>query len=241
MARGLMSSAISRQRSAAPGRPLHKPEVLPRPDTLSGAAYERVAESLMDGAYVPGDRIASRTLATDLGISATPAREAMLRLVGEGALEMLNARTVVVPQLTAASLQELYFVRYRLEPATAARAAALLPEEDIRKLERSQERMKDAYDTRDYRTVFRENREFHFRIYAGAKIPIAMAFIRAAWLRMGPTFRLLYPPLSVPSDAIRIHDAIIAAARKRDGDALGEGIRQDLERGQTLLGRVIAE
>jgi DNA-binding GntR family transcriptional regulator len=235
-----MSSTISRQRSAAPGRPLYKPDVLPRPDTLSGAAYERVAESLMDGAYVPGDRIGSRSLAADLGISATPAREAVLRLVGEGALEMLNARTVVVPQLTAASLQELYFVRYRLEPAVAAHAAALLTEDDIRKIERSQERMKDGYDARDYRVVFRENREFHFRIYAGAKIPIAMAFIRAAWLRMGPTFRLLYPPLSVPADAIRMHNAIIEAAQKRDGDGLAEAIRQDLQRGQTLLGRVIA-
>ena len=174
-------------------------------------------------------------------VAATPAREAMLRLVGEGALEMLNARTVVVPQLTAASLQELYFVRYQLEPAVAAKAAALLTEEDIRKIERSQERMRDGYDARDYRIVFRENREFHFRIYAGAKIPIAMAFIRAAWLRMGPTFRLLYPPLSVPADAIRMHNAIIEAARKRDGDGLAEGIRQDLQRGQALLGRVIAE
>jgi DNA-binding GntR family transcriptional regulator len=234
-----MSSTISRQRAAAPGRTVHKPDALPRPDTLSGAAYDRVAESLMDGAYVPGDRIGSRSLASDLGISATPAREAMLRLVGEGALEMLNARTVVVPQLTAASLNELYFVRYRLEPATAAQAADLLSEEDVRKLERLQDRMKAAYEARDYRTVFHENREFHFRIYAAAKIPIAVTFIRAAWLRMGPTFRLLYPPLSVPSDAIRIHDAIITAVRKRDGDALGEGIRQDLERGHALLRRVI--
>jgi GntR family transcriptional regulator, colanic acid and biofilm gene transcriptional regulator len=239
MARGTLSSAISRNRASAPGRTLHKEDALTRPDTLAGAAYERVSESLMDGAYIPGDRIGSRSLATDLGISATPAREAMLRLVGEGALEMLNARVVVVPELSAARLQEIYFIRYGLEPAVAAIGAASLSDEDIRKLERSQRRMTEAYEIRDYRLVFHENRQFHFRIYASANMPLAMTFIRAAWLRMGPTFRLLYPSLAAPSDALRIHDEIIAAARDRNNEALGNGIRRDLERGEALLKRII--
>src|SRR2546423_707598 len=150
MARGPLSSGISRNRASAPGRTLHKPEALTRPDTLAGAAYDRVSESLMDGAYIPGDRIGSRSLASDLGISATPAREAMLRLVGEGALEMPNARAVVVPELTAARLQEIYFIRYGLEPAVAAIGAEFLSDDDIRKLERSQQRMTEGLDNRDY-------------------------------------------------------------------------------------------
>jgi hypothetical protein len=62
-------------------------EILERPGTLAEAAYERVAASLMEGGYVPGDRLGARTLAAQLGVSLTPAREAVLRLVSEGALE----------------------------------------------------------------------------------------------------------------------------------------------------------
>jgi DNA-binding GntR family transcriptional regulator len=214
-------------------------DALPRPETLSEAAYERVATSLMDGAYVPGDRVATRGLATDLGVSATPAREAMLRLVSEGALELRNARTIVVPTLSAARLREIYCVRYALEPMTAEHAAQNIDDDDIKRLERVQERMRAAYERQDYPAVFRENREFHFRIYGAAGMPLVSTFIKAAWLRIGPTFRLLYPTLAVPADAIRVHELAIAAARGRDGAKLAAAIKQDLERGEKLLSRVI--
>jgi DNA-binding GntR family transcriptional regulator len=214
-------------------------QTLPRPETLAEAAYEHVAASLMDGAYVPGDRVATRGLAADLGVSATPAREAMLRLVSEGALELRNARTIVVPMLSGARLREVYCLRYALEQMAAEHAAPLITDDDVKKLERGQERMRAAYAREDYRTVFQENREFHFRIYAAAAMPLVVTFIQAAWLRIGPTFRLLYPTLAVPADALRIHDVAIAAARARDGAKLADAIREDLQRGEMLLRRVI--
>jgi DNA-binding GntR family transcriptional regulator len=235
MTRGRLSSPLTRDPGRAPVRQV----ALPRPDTLAEAAYEQVAASLMDGVYVPGDRVATRGLAADLGVSATPAREAMLRLVSEGALELKNARTIVVPTLTAARLKEIYCVRYALEPMAAEQAAEYIADEDIRRLERGQERMRAAYARQDYRTVFRENRDFHFHIYGAAGMPLVLSFIQAAWLRIGPTFRLLYPTLAVPADALRVHDAAIAAARDRDGAKLREAIHHDLQRGEVLLGRVI--
>ena len=231
---------MSRPLPKEPARLPVRQVALPRPETLAEAAYEQVAASLMDGAYIPGDRVATRALATDLGVSATPAREAMLRLVSEGALELKNARTVVVPTLTAQRLREIYCVRHALEPMMAEHAAKSLTSDDIRRLERAQERMQAAYDRQDYRTVFRENREFHFRIYGAAGMPLILTFIQAAWLRIGPTFRLLYPTLAVPSDALRIHEAAIAAAREADADKLRQSISDDLRRGEILLTRVIS-
>src|SRR5215471_5961271 len=183
MTRDRMSSLLPRD---AGSRAAVRQLALPRPETLAEAAYEQVAASLMDGAYIPGDRVATRGLASDLGVSATPAREAMLRLVSEGALELRNARTIVVPTLTAARLSEIYCVRYALEPMAAEHAAPHITEEHMRKLERAQERMRVAYDRKDYPAVFRENREFHFRIYGAAGMPLVSTFIKAAWLRIGP-------------------------------------------------------
>ena len=123
----------------------------------------------------------------------------------------------------------------------AAEAAEKLTDEDLRRLNRAQERMKTAYDRRDYRTVFSTNREFHFCIYTASGMPLALSFMRATWLRIGPTFRLLYPSLAVPADAVRIHEQAIAAARVRDGKALSDAIRNDLARGEALLTRVIPQ
>ena len=238
-----LTSPRSRQaKSNGPGRrAASEPEVLERPGTLAEAAYERVAASLMEGGYVPGDRLATRTLAAQLGVSLTPAREAVLRLVSEGALELRNPRTIVVPTLSAQQFREIYCIRHALEPMAAKIAAHHLTDEDAKALERSLERMTGYYARGDFRQAFRSNREFHFRIYAAAGMPLVLAFIQAAWLRVGPTFRLLYPTLAVPEDAIRIHAEAISAVKAQDPVALSAAIEKDLRRGEALLSRLISK
>jgi DNA-binding GntR family transcriptional regulator len=216
-------------------------KILERPGTLAEAAYERVAASIMEGGYLPGDRLATRTLAAQLGVSLTPAREAVLRLVSEGALELRNPRTIVVPTLSPLQFKEIYCIRHALEPTAAKIAAQHLTDEDTKVLERALERMTGHYARGDYRQAFRSNREFHFRIYAAAGMPLVLSFIQAAWLRVGPTFRLLYPTLAVPEDAIRIHTEAISAVKAQDPVALSAAIEKDLLRGEALLSRLISK
>jgi DNA-binding GntR family transcriptional regulator len=234
----LESLTAPRRRAGATERP--PPQALDRPETLAEAAYERLSEGIMDGLFRPDDRVATRKIAADLGVSATPAREAMLRLVQEGALELLNARAIVVPRLTPSRFAEVYQLRFALEPMAARIGTQNLDADALKQLQRTQDRMAAAYRRQDYHAVFRENREFHFRLYAASAMPLVTSFIRAAWLRVGPTFRLIYPTLAVAEDAIAVHDDVIAAAKAGDGDALAEAVRRDLERGRGLLARVIA-
>ena len=123
-------------------------------------------------------------LAAQLGVSLTPAREAVLRLVSEGALELRNPRTIVVPTLSPQQFKEIYCIRHALEPTAARIAAARLTGEDVKALEQLLERMTGHYARGDYRQAFRSNREFHFRIYAAAGMPLVLSFIQAAWLRV---------------------------------------------------------
>jgi len=161
-------------------------------------------------------------------------------LVSEGALELRNPRTIVVPTLSAQQFKEIYCIRHALEPTAAKLAARHLTDEDTKALERSLERMTAHYSRGDYRQAFRSNREFHFRIYAAAGMPLVLAFIQAAWLRVGPTFRLLYPTLAVPEDALRIHAEAISAVKARDPVGLSVAIENDLLRGEALLNRLIS-
>jgi DNA-binding GntR family transcriptional regulator len=236
-----MSQLSSRSREArtALAARSQASRLLERPATLAESAYESIAASLMEAGYVPGEKLATRTLAAQLGVSLTPAREAVLRLVREGALELLNARTTVVPTLSHERFREIYCIRNSLEPTVAKIAADRLTSDDVKALERSLERMTAGYRRGDYRLAFRSDGEFHFRIYEAAGMPLVVSFIRAAWLRVGPTFRLLYPSLADPEDAIRIHAEAIAAVKARDGAGLAAAIERDLLRGEGLLRRLL--
>jgi GntR family transcriptional regulator, colanic acid and biofilm gene transcriptional regulator len=236
-----MTEPLSRSREAKAPRAarLQQPPLLERPATLAEGVYERIAATLMEGGYVPGEKLATRTLAAQLGVSVTPAREAVLRLVREGALELINARTTVVPALSPERFREIYCIRHSLEPTVAGMAVEQLSGDDIKALERSLERMSAGYRRGDYRLAFHSDGEFHFRIYEAAGMPLVVSYIRAAWLRVGPTFRLLYPGIADPEETIRIHEEAIAAAKARDAASLARAIERDLVRGERLLRRVV--
>jgi DNA-binding GntR family transcriptional regulator len=237
-----MTESLSRSREAKPraARQQQQPRLLERPATLAESAYERIAATLMEGGYVPGEKLATRTLAAQLGVSLTPAREAVLRLVREGALELLNARTTVVPALSPERFREIYCIRHSLEPNVAGMAAQQLSGDDVKALERSLERMSAGFRRGDYRLAFHSDGEFHFRIYEAAGMPLVVSYIRAAWLRVGPTFRLLYPGVANPEETVRIHEEAIAAAKAKDAAGLAKAIARDLARGERLLQRLVS-
>src|SRR5579864_1017285 len=65
--------------------------------TLQDNVYEYVRESLMGGQYAPGDRLTAREVASALGTSVMPVREAFRRLTSEGALEPQSTGATRVP------------------------------------------------------------------------------------------------------------------------------------------------
>ena len=94
------------------------------------AAYDTLRGLIVRGQLAPGTRLIETELAASLGISRTPVREAMSRLVRDGlAIAPRGGARVqlVVAPLTAADLQELYTIMGALEGAAARVAAALSP------------------------------------------------------------------------------------------------------------------
>ena len=91
---------------------------------LSELAYVNLRDALMQGQMKPGEELPLRPISRSFGISATPMREALLRLVTESALEMDSRGRISVPHLTRAALMEVRKLRGFLE-GNAAREAAI--------------------------------------------------------------------------------------------------------------------
>ena len=104
--------------------------------TLNDRAYDEIKSSLIAGQFRPGQVLVIRTLADRYGISTTPVREALQRLVGERQLVMLHNRSIAVPGWDPAKFQELFRIRCALEGLAAELAATQMTERDVETMER---------------------------------------------------------------------------------------------------------
>src|SRR5437763_16134105 len=103
-------------------------------ESVSQQAYNLLRNSLMRSRLKPGHKLVARQVADELGISVTPVRESLLRLVSEHALTLDDRGTVVVPILTLERCIEIRDLRMLIEGEGAARAAKLATDADIDEL-----------------------------------------------------------------------------------------------------------
>ena len=104
-------------------------------DALYELAYRTLRRAILTGLFEPGEKITIRNLANTLGLSTMPAREALRRLVAEKGLELPhNRRSVRVPILSVARMNELWRVRLALEGLAAEVAGAKSSSADIEEI-----------------------------------------------------------------------------------------------------------
>ncbi len=204
-------------------------------------AHERVYQALrlriLHGALAPGQAVTVRGLAESLGVSMTPAREAVRRLIAERALAMTPTGRVQAPVMTPQALAELTAARALLEPELAARA---LPHVDAALLERL--RARDAAVNAALRdgapaAYVRANTAFHGALYAAARCPALSALVESVWLQVNPAMRIVTGRAGTLELADH-HAEALAALTARDETALRAAIRADVAQAQALLARV---
>ncbi|MGW7492408.1 GntR family transcriptional regulator [Streptomyces sp. NPDC054786] len=109
----------------------------PRRHSVRGQVLAALRHALVGGELTPGEVYSAPALAERYGVSATPVREAMQQLAGEGAVEVVPNRGFRVAERSSRDLAELAEVRAMLEvPAVVRLARALPPErwEELRPL-----------------------------------------------------------------------------------------------------------
>lgn len=203
--------------------------------SLSDRAYQEIRSALMRSRLKPGERLLLRPLSGQLGLSATPVREALLRLVSEQALVLDERGTAMVPVLDRASLLEIRDLRVDLEGRAAARAAEIGSEEEIRTLEEIHQGIVQGCAVADYQTALELNERFHFTLCAMGRLPAVYQFVASLWMRCGPILSHLYDN-GVMEWEVHPHERIIEGLRRRDGEMVRQAVAEDIVRGgQELL------
>ena len=107
----------------APARGPRAPDRERHPRSLHDHVYHELRRMVMLGGFKPGQKIKIRTLAAALGTSLTPVREALRRLVAEGAFVGEPNRSVRMPPMTVERVKELKEIRVVVEGFAARQAA----------------------------------------------------------------------------------------------------------------------
>lgn len=87
-----------------------------RPVTRAEWTDEQLRTEILSGRIRPGDRIPVEQLAASWGVSATPIRESLRRLAGDGLVDLAPQRGARVASVDASLAHEIYAVRLLLEP-----------------------------------------------------------------------------------------------------------------------------
>ncbi|MCF6233141.1 MAG: GntR family transcriptional regulator [Rhodobacteraceae bacterium] len=210
----------------------------PKTKEVVPAAHDRVYRALrsriMYGDIAPGQALTLRGIGREFGVSMTPARESVRRLVAEGALILSTSGRVSTPELSNERIEELAVLRSLLEVELASRA---LPRAHIALIERLQminTSVGDAVQNRDGVSYIRANLEFHRTLYLRAQAPAILAMAETVWLQLGPTMRALYGRLR-RTEAPHFHKLIIAALKAGDEPGLRLAVRSDVTQGLRML------
>ena len=199
--------------------------------SLSENAYINLREALMEGRMKPGDELPLRPISRSFGISATPMREALLRLVTEHALEMDGRGRISVPHLSRATLLEVRRIRLFLEGNAAREAALHARPEAVDALEQIHIDLSAAQDAGDFPRAVGLNTKFHLKLCEIAALPVSHEVVSNLWVRCGPLLSHLYDR-GVPDNwDPHPHVRIVAAIRAKDPEAAYAALLHDIEGG----------
>ena len=209
-----------------------------RTTDTAASAHERVYRSLraqiMYGVVTPGEALTLRGIGKQFGVSMTPAREAVRRLVAEGALSLSSSGRVSAPALSNERIEELASLRAMLEPELASRALPRAHFALIERLETINNGVSQMIVRHDATGYIRMNLEFHRTLYLRAQAPAMLAMTETVWLQLGPTMRALYGRLN-RTEPPHHHKLILAALKAGDDPGLRLSVRTDSTQGLRLL------
>ncbi len=206
-------------------------------ENLGDIVYASLCEALIQGRFPPDHRLTIRDLAASLGTSVTPVRDALLRLIQDGALIQKTSRDVRVPILSAGRYEEVRAIRIRLEGLAARECALNAGSADIDRLVRLNEQQQASNKIGNWPDAISMNQQFHFALAEIGKMEILRATLQRLWLQMGPLIAAYFQ--AGGGTYADKHQEVIDAVKAGDPDAAENAIVEDIRAaGSTICAQI---
>jgi DNA-binding GntR family transcriptional regulator len=213
--------------------------------SLQERTYQSMRLAILEGRYVPGERIYEAEVAHALGVSRNPVREAVRRLQQDGLLDVRAHYGIYVTRIPAEEIDDIYRIRAALEGTAAGFAAARMSDHDIGELEaivaEQQQAVAAAEALPRAPVSVVQADHFHHAIHVGANSPRLLAMLEQLYAQV-THFRNL--TLRLPGRAAVSaagHAEILRAMQARDADGAEMLMRAHIDDARHALLRQMDE
>lgn len=183
-----------------------------------------IRELIAEGEVQPGAVLRQRELAERFKVSATPVREALLRLEAEGLVVNETHRGATVVKPTEENKAEIYAIRALLEPYASEQACRHVTDEDFAEVTSIHEEI--AQLAPDDPAITTLNRKFHLRIYECSRSSLLVNLIRQTWRAIQGGPQVVWRP---HDESVSQHAAMLEALWERDSERLAKLTREHIE------------
>ena len=183
---------------------------------IQDIVFTTLRDEILSGKLKPKEKLNTNQLAERLGVSRTPIREAINRLMSVGLVETVPHRGAYVRELSIEEVIEIYYIRAALEGIAARLAARNLQQDEIELLLQYCDDIETHLSLEDYEKILETNFLFHKIIYQAAQSPRLQNLI-LQYYRQSEQYRAL--GLELPGRYAEIcdeHRHIAEALAERD-------------------------
>ena len=145
--------------------------------SLTEAAYDKIRRAIILKELAPGSRISERVLSANMGVSTTTVKRALDKLSVEGLVEIHPRKGTYVVEFLSASMKENTIIRAYLEGLAARFAAEKAEADDIEKLRRQIDIMRESTEKGTLKKLVESNTRFHSLIHDAGKNPYVRRLI----------------------------------------------------------------
>lgn len=228
---GALTTRIRNENSTENGVPLPV-----RDRSLQHDAYALIVEWIHQGKLRPGDRLSEAAIASSLGVSRGPVREAIQRLDSEGLVARRPRRGAVIPEFSRKEVEDIIDARQLIEGHVARRASQTITSDDVLELERLIGSMRSAAEIEQWTQTALVNASFHEAVVRISDSKV----LHRMWKTLHPLTWLLahtVPP-NKPHDAESLlirHQQLLDALQSGDADIAEETFRQHIFNASPLI------
>ena len=187
---------------------------------VSEAIYQDLLTGLLTGRYPAGSRLREEALATSLGTSRTPVRQALQRMHAEGLVELQPNRGALVTECSSRDLDQIYELRGMLEGFACREAASRIDCDQIDHLEQLCDQIEhELYGDQDtdFATISRLNLEFHGQLHESSGNRYLVALLGGVIRVPLVTHSFRHYTHDELTRSFAHHREIVAALRANDG------------------------
>ncbi|MEP7739597.1 GntR family transcriptional regulator [Nocardioides sp. 31GB23] len=179
-------------------------------ETGTSRAIAAIKRRIVRGELLPGEQLRQERLATELGISRVPLREALLVLANQGLLDYRSQQGFIVAKRTHDELAQIHFLLDVLE-SELLRTLEWPDGKTLARLKKLNSQMADLVDVADWFEIVDLNHEFHSVLWQLSTRNLISEEVQRIWPLADAYIARGYRNSSDRKAAVEFHDRIIAA------------------------------